>query len=216
MYTDRYKAQAVVRELVTKFTEQNVTVQRNQASLTTNFLKDEVKSAKDKLERIEEEIVKFKRANMGKLPEQAQANAQALQTYNLQLMSTAQTLNRLLNEKTLLEQDIVGLRNRENSLSNGLTETIPGTTSEAITAQNPRIAQMSQVIANERSKLALLKESKGSGHPDVADLDLAIQQMERERDEAEKREAATTVVKAGSSSGPQVVTNWRWRGSSTW
>src|SRR5580692_63553 len=36
-YIDRYKAQAVVRELVTKFTEQNVTVQRNAAATTTSF-----------------------------------------------------------------------------------------------------------------------------------------------------------------------------------
>ena len=77
MYTDRYKAQAVVRELVTKFTEQNVTVQRNQASLTTNFLKDELKAAKEKMDKLDEDIIKFKQANMGKLPEQAQANAQA-------------------------------------------------------------------------------------------------------------------------------------------
>src|SRR3954467_3187813 len=93
-YTDRYTAQAVVRELVTKFTEQNVTVQRNQASLTTNFLKDELKSAKEKMDKLEDEIVKFKMANNGKLPEQATANANALQTYNLQLMSTTQLLNR--------------------------------------------------------------------------------------------------------------------------
>src|SRR4051794_1017080 len=70
MYTDRYKAQAVVRELVTKFTEQNVTVQRNQASLTTNFLKDELKAAKEKLDKLDDDIAKFKHANMGKLPEQ--------------------------------------------------------------------------------------------------------------------------------------------------
>jgi succinoglycan biosynthesis transport protein ExoP len=207
MYTDRYKAQAVVRELVTKFTEQNVTVQRNQASLTTNFLKDEKKGAQERLEKLEEEIVKFKRANMGKLPEQAQANAQALQTYSLQIMSTTQTVNRLLNEKTMLEQDLVALRNRENSLSNGLTETVPGTTIEGVTVQNPRIATLNQVIANERSKLALIKESKGNGHPDVAELELAIQQLERERDDAEKRDAAATAANPGSTTAPRVVTN---------
>ncbi|MBI2680040.1 MAG: hypothetical protein HYX25_03415, partial [Candidatus Solibacter usitatus] len=168
-YTDRYKAQAVVRELVTKFTEQNVTVQRNQASLTTNFLKDEKKAAKDKLDKLDEEIIKFKKANTGKLPEQATANAQALQTYNLQLMSSAQTMNRLLNEKTILEQDLVSLKNRENVLSTGLTETIPGSTTAAVTAQNPQIVGMTQAILTERSKLALIKETKGGGHPDVAD-----------------------------------------------
>ena len=52
-YPDRFKAQAVVRELVTKFTEQNVTVQRNQANLTTQFLGDELKQAKDKMDSLE-------------------------------------------------------------------------------------------------------------------------------------------------------------------
>src|SRR6516164_9160788 len=40
-YTDKYKAQAVVRDLVSKFEEQNVTVLRNQSTLTTTFLNDE-------------------------------------------------------------------------------------------------------------------------------------------------------------------------------
>src|SRR5689334_6413310 len=45
-YPDRFKAQAVVRELVTKFTETNVTVQRNQIQTTASFLSDELKQAK--------------------------------------------------------------------------------------------------------------------------------------------------------------------------
>jgi polysaccharide chain length determinant protein (PEP-CTERM system associated) len=205
-YTDRYKAQAVVRELVTKFTEQNVTVQRNQASLTTNFLKDEVKGAKEKLDKLDEEIVKWKRANQGKLPEQAAANAQALQTYNLQLYQTGSALQRLQNEKMLYEQDMVALKNREASLSSGLTETIAGTSTAAVTAQDPRIQLMSAQIVQERTKLALIKESKGSGHPDVAEAEAMIQQLERERDEIQKQ-AGSVVVSPGSTSAPRVVTN---------
>lgn len=206
-YTDRYKAQAVVRELVTKFTEQNVTVQRNQASLTTNFLKDEVKAAKEKMDKLDEQIIQFKRANMGKLPEQAQSNAQALQTYNLQLMAAGQTMNRLLGERTQLEQEIVLLRQRDAALSSNLTETIPGSTTAAVIAQNPKIQAMNAQIQSERSKLAIYKESRGSGHPDVVELEAAIQHIEKERDELEKREAAQTVVTPASSSGPKLVTN---------
>src|SRR5579863_4565475 len=43
-YIDRYKAQAVVRELVTKFMEQNATVMRNKAQQTSTFLDDELKA----------------------------------------------------------------------------------------------------------------------------------------------------------------------------
>jgi uncharacterized protein involved in exopolysaccharide biosynthesis len=209
-YQDRYKAQQVVRELVTKFTEQNVTVQRNQASLTTNFLKDELKASKEKMDRLDGEIIKFKQANMGKLPEQAQANAQAQQTYNLQLMSTSQTMNRALNEKTLLEQDLASLRNRENSMSSNLTETLPGTTSAAVMGQqqNSTLAAMSAAINTERTKLAIVKESKGAGHPDVAEAEIAIQSLERERDELQKRESAQgNIVTPGTTTAPRVVTN---------
>jgi uncharacterized protein involved in exopolysaccharide biosynthesis len=207
MYTDRYKAQAVVRELVTKFTEQNVTVQRNQASLTTNFLKDELKAAKEKMDKVDEEIMKFKMANMGKLPEQAQANAQALQTYNLQLMSTNQMLNRASQERTLLEQDLAALKNRENAIAQNLTETIPGTTTSAVTAQNPKLAGLNATISGERGKLAMVKEKMGAGHPDVAEAEAAIQLLERERDDLEKREASQVVVTQSSTTAPRVQTN---------
>jgi len=65
MYIDKYKAQAVVRELVNKFTEQNVTVLRNQVSQTANFLNDELKASKEKMEKLDDAIVKFKLANPG-------------------------------------------------------------------------------------------------------------------------------------------------------
>src|ERR1019366_1838337 len=42
-YTDRYKAQQVVRELVSKFEEQNVIYMTKTASVTTEFLGDELK-----------------------------------------------------------------------------------------------------------------------------------------------------------------------------
>src|SRR5581483_8610398 len=84
-YTDRYKAQAVVRELVTKFTEQKVTVLRNQASLTASFLSDELKEAKGTLDRRDAEITKFKGENQGRLPEQFQSNVQFLNSLQTQL-----------------------------------------------------------------------------------------------------------------------------------
>src|SRR5215510_6048964 len=93
-YTDRYKAQAVVRELVTKFTEQNVTVLRNQANLTTSFLNDEMKAAKEELDRLDGEITKFKTENSGRLPEQLQSNISNLNSLQMQLNAANEALNR--------------------------------------------------------------------------------------------------------------------------
>ncbi len=206
MYTDRYKAQAVVRELVTKFTEQNVTVQRNQASMTTNFLKDELKAAKEKMDKLDDDIMKFKQGNMGKLPEQAQANAQALQTYNLQLMNTNTTMGRATQDKLLLESALTTLRNQENAASVNLNETVAGTTTAPVTVQNQKLMQLNTLISQGRSNLAAMKEKLGNGHPDVAEAEAALQSYERERDDLEKREPAQ-VVNPGTSTGPRVVVN---------
>jgi len=62
-YTDRMKAQLVVKELVARFLEQNLRVQRDAVSVTTTFLGDELKSAKDRMDKVEADISKFKLAN---------------------------------------------------------------------------------------------------------------------------------------------------------
>jgi polysaccharide biosynthesis transport protein len=205
-YQDRYKAQAVVRELVTKFTETNVTVQRNQASLTTNFIKDELKSAKEKMDKLDDEIIKFKQANMGRLPEQAQANAQALQTYNMQLMSNAQAVNRVMQDKLILESDLKTYKNQENSASLNLTETVAGTSTAPQTVQNARLIGINNQISQMKVQLANKKQTFGANHPDVASDESTIQLLEKERDDMEKREPAQ-VVTAGTSTGPSVRTN---------
>ena len=73
----------MVRELVTKFTESNVTVQHNQAKLTSDFLGDEMKQAKERMDTLEQALMKFKTENMGRLPEQFQANVAQLNTYQM-------------------------------------------------------------------------------------------------------------------------------------
>jgi polysaccharide biosynthesis transport protein len=45
-YTDPHKAQQVVRELVSKFVEQNVKAQTDQARMTSQFMDDELKTRK--------------------------------------------------------------------------------------------------------------------------------------------------------------------------
>jgi polysaccharide chain length determinant protein (PEP-CTERM system associated) len=204
MYIDRYKAQAVVRELVTKFTEQNVTVQRNQASLTTNFLKDELKSAKEKMDKLDDDIVKFQQANIGKLPSQAAANAQTQSTYSLQLMNTNQQLSHAAQDKLYLESQLTQYRNQENAASLNLNETVEGTSSAPVTVQ--KLAQLNSSINAARGALANAKEKYGSGHPDVMDADALVQSLEKQRDELEKREPAQTVVQAPTTA-PKVVQN---------
>jgi len=213
MYIDRYKAQAVVRELVTKFTEQNVTVQRNQVSQTANFLNDELKASKEKMEKLDDAIVKFKLANPGRLPEQAMSNAQTLSTFQLQLMSTQQTLNRASQDKLLLETSATNLKNNIAAAQANLETTIPGTvggSSSPVTVQNQKLIKLNELISNGRSNLAAKKELLGRNHPDVAEAEAALQSFEKERDELERQETlqmSAAPRNTAAATAPRVVVN---------
>jgi succinoglycan biosynthesis transport protein ExoP len=206
-YTDRYKAQLVVRELVTRFMDQNMRVQRDQVSLTTTFLNDELKGAREKMDKLDEEISKFKRANAGKLPEQAQANAQALQTYILQLMDRNAQVNRATQDKLLLESQLTSIKNQESAASVNLNETIPASISAPLTVQNQKLIQLNSAISTARSNLAAMREKLGNSHPDVAEAQAVLQSFEKDRDELEKRESAQTVQTPGATTAARVVTN---------
>jgi len=123
-YVDRYKAQAVVRDLVTKFTEQNVQVLRNQATLTTSFLNDEMKSSKEELDRIDTDIARFKTENAGKLPEQLQSNIGSLNALQMQLANASEALNRNQQEKMILETQLQNLRNQAVYYAANAEETV--------------------------------------------------------------------------------------------
>jgi polysaccharide chain length determinant protein (PEP-CTERM system associated) len=192
MYTDRYKAQAVVRELVTKFMEQNYTVQRNQANLTTNFLSDEVKAAKEKMDNLDGQITKFRVQNMGELPEQASANAQSLQTYQLQLMNVESSLNRATQDRIILETNLTNVKTSANNAMVNLEQTVGGTPNGGGApqmVQNQKLIDLNRTISDLRSKLEGMKQSLGAHHPDVAQAEAALDSYERERDALEKQES---------------------------
>lgn len=184
-YTDKYKAQAVVRELVTKFTEQNVTVLRNQATLTSSFLNDELKTAKEEMDRLDSEIAKFKSENQGKLPEQLQSNIANLNSLNLQAVATNEALNRNQQEKMMLETTLQNLRNQANYYQANLEET-----AGSQSVKNERLIQMNKVILDTESSLAAAREMYTPDHPDIRNFEARLKLLKRQRDVLEREEMA--------------------------
>src|SRR6266849_1643634 len=66
-YSNRFDAQKVVSEMVNSFMSQNVVDRRAKSRITTEFLSEEVKTAKSDLDRIEGELTSFKLRNAGRL-----------------------------------------------------------------------------------------------------------------------------------------------------
>jgi polysaccharide chain length determinant protein (PEP-CTERM system associated) len=202
-YSDRYKAQQVVRELVTKFTEQNVTVQRNQATLTTSFLADELKTAKESLDSKDADIGKFKSVNQGRLPEQLPANVQALQGLRMELNQINEAINRDNQEKMFLESTLQSLKNQTAFISSNLEDTL---TSQTSAVKNERLIRLNQAIQEGKSNLAGLKQTFTEDHPDIKTLQARLGALEKERDDLEKLETERAAT-APADPAPRKVTN---------
>ncbi len=193
-YPDRFKAQAVVRELVTKFTEQNVQVQRNQAYLTSQFLGDELKASKDKMETLEQKLMAFKSQNMGRLPEQFQANVAQLNTYQMMVSQANEALSRLQQQKLQLETQLSNNNINMNYYNSILEDqvTVAGST---VQTRNEKINQLNQRIMTLQSDIAAMTEQLTPSNPAVrraqASLNIYQKQLaDAEREDLERQAAA--------------------------
>jgi protein tyrosine kinase modulator len=184
-YTDKYKAQAVVRELVSKFSEQNVTVQRNQASLTTSFLNDEWKTAKENLDRLDSELARFKGENQGRLPEQFQASVASLNSLQQQLGAMNESLNRNQQEKMLLETQLQNLKTQLGYFQSTAQET---SGNQAV--QNERLINLNKMILDAKAQLAAALEIYTEDYPEIKNFRARLATLEKERDTLDRQDQA--------------------------
>ena len=204
-YTDKYKAQQVVRELVTKFTEQNITVLRNQAQLTTNFLDDELKNAKDKLDAVNARITKWKTEHAGQLPEQASANVTALNSLQLTASQAAESLAQAQANKAQLETSLQNFQGEVAYYSSRTedVQTLPGQTPQSV--KNDRLAELNRNLIQAQSDLAGLKKQYRDSYPMIGALQARIDLLQEQRDAAMKEEAAAEEASQTSPGSPTQV-----------
>jgi protein tyrosine kinase modulator len=187
-YIDRYKAQAVVRELVTKFMEQNATVMRNKAQQTSTFLDDELKTAKEHLEDISAKITKFKIENSGRLPEQATANVAALNSFQMQISQASESLSRANATKLQLDTSLNNLQSEVAYYSSRTddVQTLPG--QNTVIVKNERLAELDRNLIKAKSDLAGLKKQYKDNYPMIGALQAQIDTLQAQKDEALKEE----------------------------
>jgi polysaccharide chain length determinant protein (PEP-CTERM system associated) len=185
-YPDRFKAQAVVRELVTKFTEQNVTVQRNQAANITSFLNEEMKNAREKVDRLEAGLTKFKAENLGRLPEQFQSNVAQLQSLQMQLSSANESLSRNQQQKLQLETQLQNYNTQLTYYTALAEDTV--TTAGPAQVRNERLNNLNLKIMDLQSRVAAMAEMWTKDHPDLKAAQAQLASLEKQKADAEREE----------------------------
>ena len=202
-YPDRYKAQAVVRALVTKFTDQNVENLRKQAQSTSQFLEDELKLAKDKLTTLDEQIQKFKLENNGKLPEELTSNTAMVNSLMLQQSQLSQALESAQDRESMLQSQLQGQLDQLQFYQSNAEET-PQQSAQG-QAQSQALTRAITDLQALKESLAGLSQSLGRNAPEIKMLRARIDSAQQTKDMLEKEEQQKET--ANAATGEKKVPN---------
>jgi len=101
--SDPQTAQQVCQEITSLFTSANTRIRQEAAQGTTEFLRQQVATAKASLDDLDQKLAAFKAAHAGQLPEDVTNNTQILQALNTRLDATNTHMNGLQQNKTMTE-----------------------------------------------------------------------------------------------------------------
>jgi polysaccharide chain length determinant protein (PEP-CTERM system associated) len=174
-YENRIIAQKVTADLVSRFMTENTRERTTQSVLTTQFLKDQLDSAKKDLDAIEEKLTDFRISANGRLPDQISQQGSQMNMLENRISNLNMALGRISQEKMLLESDLRSLKNQRAALT-------PGSESILQRKRNARLAAVENRILQLESNLATLRQHYKDSYPDVQRIQAQLNTAESMRD----------------------------------
>jgi succinoglycan biosynthesis transport protein ExoP len=184
-YRDRVKAHDTVQTLITKLVEANLNSQRTQQQMVGSLVHDLLSEAKAKLDKLDEEMNRFRAENAGKLPEQESLNMAQMTSLQQRLSSINDALNRDAQDRVQIDARLATLENQK-----ALSESLDNETDVSAPAlrQNERLIDMNKRIADTETSLAQLRQTYKPSFPDIRDAEGRLDILRRQRDELQKQQ----------------------------
>ena len=164
------RAHEVTQRLTSLFIQENVDMRTHQATVTTDFLQEEMEAVKKQLADKEAVVQSYKMQHLGELPEEQQGNVQILGTFSAQLQNTMAALSRAQEQQAYLE-----------SLLRGYQDLATDDTGAATGPGFPGVAVGASPTASLEKDLSLLQAQRNKllskytpSHPDVLSVDAEI------------------------------------------
>jgi polysaccharide chain length determinant protein (PEP-CTERM system associated) len=166
----------VANKLASLFIEENLKVREQHVAGTTEFLADELRRVRARLEAQEKAITEFKQQNIKELPGQPGAHQQSLDQLQAELEGILEAIekgqsrkNRLMQHlSTLQTNDVVG-----SSLNDALNNTLD-------IPSNAAASPLERQLAERRQALAELRMQFSDHYPDVRRLQQEVSELERQ------------------------------------
>lgn len=203
-YSNPEKAQMVVERLIAKFQDFNETTQRDAQTQLTSLVGDELKESKDKLNRLDDELTKFRVDHPGELPEQESLNMAELTSSQGQLSAVNDSLSRAAQTRVQLESRLDNLKDQTQLLTM-LDKEESATDLPLTRRQNERLQLLEKQIGDGDATLAQLKLRFKSTYPDIRDMENSLELLRKQRDDLQKKqenEEAKTKAEAKPLAAP--------------
>jgi TonB family protein len=144
------------------------------------FVEGELAAARQELDRLDAEVARFKMENMGRFPEQFQANVAQLNSYQMMLSTAHEALSRLQQQRLMLETQL------QNNITNlGYYQTSSDDQPSAVTTSES-LVQLNQRILILRSEVAALSEQLTPNHPSIKRAQASLEALERRHEDVRK------------------------------
>jgi succinoglycan biosynthesis transport protein ExoP len=186
-YPDRYKARALVVELISEFQNKEAVLQSNNAHSTSTLFEDLVKTAREKMEKAQMEIADFTSQNQGRLPENFQANMAEVQTKQGAISNVNQQIGQEKQRQAILESNLNNNKNLQTETEANLTSTV-NTSSQ--TVRNSSLINIEGLIASKRAECAALLRRYQPDYPEVLACNDQVQSFEERKETIEKTESS--------------------------
>ncbi len=160
-YDNRFQAQKVTNELVSRFITENLRDRTEESAGTTQFLGSEMEQAKKHLDDAEQKLSDFRTKNMGRLPDQMEANMQALNALQVEMTNVNAGISRVNQDKLLLENQLKILRDQLKGAQDASQH------GQAVTERNDKLGEIDREIAVLEANLGALRQRYKETYPDV-------------------------------------------------
>jgi succinoglycan biosynthesis transport protein ExoP len=182
-YENRYLAQRVVQDIVSRFIDANIRNRSNATFQTTQFIKDETDSAKKQLDAAESKVAAFRMQNNGRLPDQLDANMRQLSALQAQVTYLGGQLSRASQEKLQLESNVRIYKDQIAALTKEPVDIAAAQKSE-------RLVEADRELQNAEAQLSVLRQHYKDTYPDVQAGIIRLDAAKKKREEVVGEETA--------------------------
>ena len=197
----------VANRLADLYVEQNLKTREGQAAGTSEFLDTQLRDAKKRLDEMEAAVSAYKLEHNGELPQQENSISGTLSRLQIELEANRDAINRAQQTKVILESSANAMEANMVAQKSALVHAARGSEGtpgpSLLPGEAPGQASVDKTSEAMEVQLALLRSRYTEGHPEVARLRTAVENLKRSEGQKQAASAATADTNAASGVPPK-------------